>query len=198
MFLFSALYLLLRCLIVPRMTLAAEILALRQQLTVYHRTVKRPQLRSRDRLFWVALSHLWKDWREVLVIVKPDTVIKWHRQGFQLYWRRKSRAHPVGRPQIDREIRDLIRRISQENPLWGVPRIQAELHLLGYDVAESTIAKYRVKSTRPPSQTWRSFLDNHIRQIAPSTSSPCRRRPSAPCSVLWSFCMTGAQSSTST
>ena len=166
MFLFSALYLLLRCLIVPRMTLAAEILALRQQLTVYHRTVKRPQLRSRDRLFWVALSHLWKDWREVLVIVKPDTVIKWHRQGFQLYWRWKSRAHPVGRPQIDREIRDLIQRISQENPLWGVPRIQAELHLLGYDVAESTIAKYRVKSTRPPSQTWRSFLDNHIRQIA--------------------------------
>ena len=76
MFLFSALYLFLRCLIVPRMTLAAEILALRQQLIVYHRTVKRPQLRSRDRLFWVALSHLWKDWREVLVIVKPDTVIK--------------------------------------------------------------------------------------------------------------------------
>lgn len=166
MVIFETFYLLVRSLILGRMAVAAEILALRQQLAVYHRTVHRPQLRRRDRFFWVVLSRLWKDWREVLIIVKPDTVIKWHRHGFQLYWRWKSRAHPVGRPQIDQEIRDLIRRISQENPLWGVPRIQAELHLLGYDVAESTIAKYRVKSTKPPSQTWRSFLDNHIGQIA--------------------------------
>ena len=162
---FQTCYLLIRCLIVSRMTLTAEIIALRQQLAVYHRTVHRPQLRSRDRFFWIMLSRLWKDWRSVLVIVQPETVIKWHRQGFQLYWRWKSKARQCGRPKIAQEIRDLIRRMSLENPTWGVPRIQAELHLLGYSVAESTVAKYRVRSTKPPSQTWRSFLDNHIGQI---------------------------------
>ena len=166
MFISSSLFLLLRCLILPRLALAAEILALRQQLTVLNRTVKRPPLRSRDRLFWVVLSKLWSGWREVLVIVKPETVVKWHRQGFQLYWRWKSRVRCVGRPQIDKEIRDLIRKISRENPLWGTPRIQAELHLLGYDVAESTVAKYRARGHKPPSQTWKSFLKNHVGQIA--------------------------------
>ena len=112
------------------------------------------------------LSKLWKDWREVLVIVKPDTVVKWHRQGFKLYWKWKSRARGVGRPQIDQEIRELIKRMSRENPLWGVPRIQSELRLLGYDLAESTVAKYRVRSNKPPSQTWRTFLENHLGQIA--------------------------------
>jgi len=111
------------------------------------------------------LSKFWKDWRQVLIIVKPETVVKWHKQGFQLYWRWKSRVRRVGRPKIDREIRELIRRMSRENPLWGVPRIQAELHLLGFDLAESTIAKYRVKSNKPPSQTWKSFLNNHAGQI---------------------------------
>jgi len=84
------------------------------------------------------------------VIVKPETVIKWHRQGFKCYWRWKSRAGHVGRPKIDQEIRDLIRKMSRENPMWGVPRIQAELQLLGYEVAESTVAKYRVRSRKPP------------------------------------------------
>ena len=166
MFIFSSLFLLLRCLILPRLALAAEILALRQQLTVLNRTVKRPPLRSRDRLFWVVLSKLWSGWREVLVIVKPETVVKWHRQGYQLYWRWKSRARRLGRPQLDKEICDLIRKLSSENPLWGTPRIQAELHLLGYSVAESTVAKYRVRSTKPPSQTWKNFLKNHVGQIA--------------------------------
>jgi len=90
------------------------------------------------------LSQLWKNWWEVLIIVKPETVIKWHRQGFRLYWRWKSKA-PVGRPKIDKEIRELIGKMSRENPLWGVPRLQAELHLLGYDLAESTVAKYRAR-----------------------------------------------------
>src|SRR5215813_1129529 len=164
--LFSAFFLLIRCLIMPRVALATEILALRQQLIVLNRSVKRPQLRDRDRFFWAMLSKLWKDWREVLVIVKPDTVVKWHRQGFKLYWKWKSRARGVGRPKIDQEIRELIRKMSRENPLWGVPRIQAELHLLGFDVEESTVAKYRVKSKKPPSQTWKSFLRNHVGQIA--------------------------------
>ena len=112
------------------------------------------------------LARLWKNWREVLVIVQPETVISWHGQGFRLYWRWKSKARQCGRSQIDKEMRDLIRSMSEENPLWGAPRIQAELHLLGYDVAESTVAKYHVTSTKPPSQTWRTFLDNHIGQIA--------------------------------
>jgi putative transposase len=97
--------------------------------------------------------------------VKPETVVKWHKQGFRLYWRWKSKV-PIGRPQIDREIRELIRRMSHENPLWGVPRIQAELRLLGFEVAERTVAKYRVRSKKPPSQTWKTFLANHANQIA--------------------------------
>jgi putative transposase len=161
----SALYQLLRALLKPRLSLVIENLALRQQLVILRRNTSRPGLRDRDRLFWVVLSNLWRDWRSVLVIVKPETVIKWHRQVFKCYWRWKSRAGPVGRPRIDQEIRDLIRRISRENPTWGVPRIQAELNLLGYKVAESTVAKYRVRVRKPPSQTWKSFLRNHANEI---------------------------------
>jgi putative transposase len=161
----SVLYQLLRTLLQPRLSLVAENLALRQQLVILRRNTSRPALCNRDRLFWVVLSHLWRDWRSILVIVKPETVIKWHRQGFKCYWRWKSRAGRVGRPRIDREIRYLIRLMSHENPTWGVPRIQAELHLLGYKVAESTVAKYRVRIRKPPSQTWKSFLRNHAKEI---------------------------------
>jgi putative transposase len=166
MFVFSALYQLLRSLLVPRLVLVTENLALRQQLVVLRRSANRPRLRHRDRLFWIALSQLWQNWRSILVIVKPETVIKWHRQGFKYYWRWKSRSGHVGRPKIDQEIRVLIRRMSGENPTWGAPRIQAELHLLGYEVADSTVAKYRVRNHKPPSQTWKSFLRNHAGQIA--------------------------------
>src|SRR5215813_2094562 len=156
MVLVSALFLLIRSLIVHRTTLAAENLALRQQLAILNRKIHRPQLRRRDRFFWVILSRLWKNWREVLIIVKPDTVIRWHRQGFKLYWRWKSKA-PIGRPKIDKEIRELIKRMSLENPLWGTPRIQSELRLLGFDLAESSAAKYRVRGGRSPSQTWKTL-----------------------------------------
>jgi len=166
MFVLSALYQLFRGLLVPRLVLVAENLALRQQLLVLHRSSNRPRLRHRDRLFWIALSQLWRDWRSILVIVKPETVIKWHRQGFKCYWRWKSRSARVGRPKINQEVRVLIRRMWRENPTWGVPRIQAELHLLGYEIAESTVAKYRLRSRQPPSQTWQSFLRNHAGQIA--------------------------------
>jgi putative transposase len=166
MFIFSALLLFVRCLIVPRMVLAAEILALRQQLAVTNRSLKRPRLRWRDRFFWVILSRLWTGWRDVVIIVKPETVIRWHRQGFLFYWKWKSKARHVGRPKIDQEIRELIKKMLRDNPLWGTPRIQAELRLLGYDLAESTVAKYRVKGKKPPSQTWKSFLRNHVGQIA--------------------------------
>src|SRR5215470_5170416 len=149
----SALFWLIWSLILPRTALAAENLALHQQLAVLNRKNHRPQLHRRDRFFWVILSRLWKNWRGVLIIVKPETVIKWRRQGFKLYWRWKSKA-PVGRPKIDKEIRELIGKMSRENPLWGVPRIQAELSLLGFEVAQLTVAKYRIKTPKPSSQTW--------------------------------------------
>jgi len=101
-----------------------------------------------------------------LIIVKPETVIKWNRQGFKLYWRWKSQTNKVGRPRIPKEIRDLIRQMSWENPTWGTPRIQSELKLLGYELADSTVARYMVKHHKPPSQTWRTFLKNHVKQIA--------------------------------
>ena len=151
---------LLRCAV-----LAAEILAIRHQLGVLQRSVKRPRLRQRDRILWVWLSQLWAGWRSSLIIVKPETVIRWHRDGFRLYWRWKSRKKP-GRPKIDAKIRSLIRRMSRENATWGSPRIQSELALLGYTVDQSTVAKYMCRHRKPPSQTWRTFLENHIRDIA--------------------------------
>ena len=124
---------LLGVLIRSRASLAAENLALRQQLAVLRLSVKRPKIRRRDRLFWTWVSRLWPDWRSVLVTVKPETVIRWHRQGFRLYWRWKSKTKN-GRPKVDVEIRQLIRRMSRENPTWGAPRIRSELRLLGHDL----------------------------------------------------------------
>ena len=155
----------LRVLFASRAGLAAENLALRQQLVVLQRSVRRPRLRRRDRVFWVWLSRLWARWRSCLVIVKPETVIRWHRQGFKLVWRWKSRKTRPGRPRVEAEIRRLIRRMSRENPTWGAPRIQSELRLLGHTVAESTVARYMDRSSKPPSQTWRTFLSNHADQI---------------------------------
>jgi putative transposase len=162
----KAVVLFLRALLVTKACMAFENLALRQQLAVQAQSVKRPKLRVRDRFFWVCLSQLWPNWRDALIIVQPETVIKWHRMGFRLYWRWKSKADKVGRPSIEHEIRTLIRRMSRENPIWGAPRILSELGLLGYDVAESTVAKYMVRQPKPPSQTWRTFLDNHASDIA--------------------------------
>jgi hypothetical protein len=156
----------LRAMLVPKVHLAVENLALRQQLAVCRQSIKRPKLRPLDRVFWVWLARLWPNWRSALAIVQPDTVVKWHRKGFKLYWRWKSNAGKPGRPPIEREIRDLIRRMSRENPTWGAPRILSELLLLGYNVAEPTVAKYMVLTRKPPSQTWRTFLDNHAPDIA--------------------------------
>jgi transposase InsO family protein len=155
----------LRLLLLPRSQLVLENLALRQQLAVLRRSIRRPRLRPCDRVFWVWLSRCWAGWKDALAIVTPATVVGWHRQGFCLYWRWKSRGRP-GRPRIGPEVRRLIRRMSRENPLWGAPRIQAELRLLGHDVAASTVAKYTVRRTRPPSPTWCSFLANHAACLA--------------------------------
>ena len=124
-----------------RSRLTLENLALRQQIAVLRRCVKRPKLRPLDRVFWVILSRFWREWRSSLAIVKPETVIRWHRKGFRLFWRWKSRTNARGRPIISPEIVSLIRRMSQANYTWGAPRIQSELRLHGFDVAESTVAK---------------------------------------------------------
>lgn len=149
-----------------REDLVVENLALRQQLAVFTRTGKKPKLKIQDRFFWVWLSKVWKDWPSVFLIVKPNTIIKWHRMGFRFYWRWKSRKSSPGRPKIAKEIIDLIRRMSRENITWGVPKIIAELKLLGYNIAESTVTKYMIRHTKPPSQTWRTFLKNHMHNTA--------------------------------
>jgi len=159
----NAVFVLFRAFTVDQAALAAENLALRQQLVVLHQSAKRPRLRQSDRVFWIWLSRLWKEWRSALIIVRPETVVRWHRQGLRLYWRWKSRTSKVGRPRIDAEVRELIRRMSRENPTWDAPRIQSELYLLGHTVSKSTVEKYMVRSRKPPSQTWRTFLDNHVR-----------------------------------
>jgi transposase InsO family protein len=156
----------LRAWFLERAELAAENLAYRQQLATYKYQRKRPRLRAFDRVFWVWLSRLWSDWCSALVIVQPATVVGWHRQGFRLYWRWKSRGRKQGRPRVDRQVQALIRRISRENSLWGAPRIQSELRLLGYDLAESTVALYIDRRRKPPSPTWRSFLANHLPNLA--------------------------------
>ena len=155
----------LRALFASRAQLAAENVMLRQQLIVLRRSIPRPKLRRTDRVLLCWLSRLWSGWKSALLIVQPDTVVRWHRQGFRLYWRWKSRKKP-GRPKVDRAIRDLIRRMCRANPTWGVPRILSELLLLGHAVAESTVAKYMIRQPKPPSQNWRTFLANHVGQIA--------------------------------
>jgi len=155
---------LVRLLLADRAEIVAENLALRQQLAVALRRSPRPKLCSRDRAFWVLLSNLWTDWRSTLVVVKPDTVVRWHRHGFRLYWRWKSRRRD-GRPGVPRDVRDLIRRMAQANPLWGAPRIHGELLKLGIDIKQTSVAKYMPRRRRPPSPTWRSFLNNHVPQI---------------------------------
>ena len=145
--------------------LIAENLALRHQISILQRSAKRPKLRPLDRLFWVWLSCLWPNWHSALKIFQPDTVTKWHKQGFRLYWRWRSKPRKGGRPPIDQEIRGWIRRMSHDNPSWGAPRILSELLLLGYTVSEATVAKYMPKTRQPPSQTWRTFLANRVPDI---------------------------------
>src|SRR5713226_6541853 len=148
-----------------RATLHLENLALRHQLGVLRRSVKRPKLTSADRLLWAWLYRVWNDWRSSLVIVKPETVIAWHRKGFRLFWTWKVRHGQPGRPAVPKDVRELIRRMSRENPLWGAPRIHGELLKLGIDVGETSVGKYMVRGRKPPSQTWRTFLKNHVKTL---------------------------------
>jgi hypothetical protein len=111
------------------------------------------------------LSRAWADWRSALIIVKPETVIAWHRKGFRLFWTWKVRHGQTGRPAVSQEVRDLIRTMSRANQLWGAPRIHGELLKLGIDIGETSVSKYMVRQRKSPSQTWRTFLDNHLQQL---------------------------------
>ena len=146
---------------------ALEVLALRQQVAVLKRKRPRPCLGRLDRLFWIALRQLWSRWADVLVIVKPETVVGWHRAGFRLYWRWRSRPRG-GRPKITPEIRALIHRMAEENEGWGAPKIHGELLKLGFVVSERTVARYlrRVHRRGDPGQRWLAFLQNHREVIA--------------------------------
>src|SRR5260370_24969406 len=145
-----------------RAALELEIIALRHQLGVLQRSVKRPKLNRFDRCLWAWLCGAWDEWRSALCIVKPETVIAWHRKGFRLFWTWKVRRGQRGRPPVSKEIRKLIRRMSGENPLWSAPRIHGELLKLGIDIGETSVSKYLVRRRNPPSQTWRPFLENHL------------------------------------
>ena len=165
--LFVALLAALRATIRSRLELAAEILALRHQLAVLQRTApRRPRLRRIDRLLWMLLSSVWPNWRQAVQIVTPATVVRWHRRAFAAYWRWNSRPRRIGRPALASDLRTLIRQMREANPLWGAPRIHGELQKLGIDVSQATVAKYLGRRRGPPSQSWRTFLTNHVSQLA--------------------------------
>jgi putative transposase len=170
----------LRFLVRSRVLLHLEIIALRHQLAVVHRSRhSRLRLTSADRLLWAWLAHTWRGWRTAVHIVTPETVVTWHRRGFRLFWTWKSRLR-TGRPGVPPDVRALIRELSTANLLWGSPRIHGELLKLGIAVSQSTVAKYLRRHPRPPSQTWRTFLTNHASQImaadffvVPTVTSGC-------------------------
>src|SRR5215469_6418600 len=148
-----------------RTALQLEILALRHQLGVLQRSVKRPKLIPADRWLWACLCAVWSDWQSSVFIVRAGTVIGWHRKGFRLFWAWKVRHGKPGRPAVPKEVRALIRTMSRENPLWGAPRIHGELLKLGIEIGETSVGKYMVRGRKPPSQTWRTFLENHLKTM---------------------------------
>src|ERR1035441_8078797 len=152
-----------------RRYLLLENLVLRQQLSVLKRKRSRPRINLFDKFFWVLARRLWSGWKQALIIVTPDTVIRWHRAGFALYWRVISRSRRVfGRKRISKEVRDLIFRMVVENPTWGAPRIHGELLMLGFDISERTISRWMRRAPRnpEPAKRWLVFLRNHREAIA--------------------------------
>jgi putative transposase len=152
-----------------RRSLWLENLVLRQQLAVLKRKHPRPRLIGFDKLFWVLARKYWPRWKQALIVVSPETVVRWHREGFRLYWAWLSR-HPIcfGRKRISKELRELIFRMVAENPTWGAPRIHGELQMLGFDVSERTVSRWVQRAPRNPEQNarWKAFLRNHREIIA--------------------------------
>ena len=145
--------------------LALENLALRQQLALLRHQSKRPRFGRLDRLLWMWLSTKWAGWRDALHIVRPETVIRWHRQGFRALWTWKARHGRTGRPSVSSELAALVRTMALANPLWGVPRIHGELLKLGLEISQRTVARLMPRRPKPPSQTWRTFLENHLADL---------------------------------
>ncbi len=157
------------CLFRSRRGLLLENLVLRQQLAALKRRHPRPRLVAFDKLFWVLARRFWSGWEQALIIVSPETVVRWHRLGFALYWRALSRARrAIGRKRLSKEVRDLIFRMVAENPTWGAPRIHGELLMLGFDVSERTISRWMRRAPRDPepAKRWLAFLRNHREAIA--------------------------------
>lgn len=149
-----------------RRHLLLENAALRHQLLVLNRKSRRPRFHSVDRVLWVWLSEVWSRWTQAIRVVQPETVVRWHRQGFRLFWRWKSRGGEAGRKSLAPETIQLIRQMSRANPLWGAPRIHGELLKLGIRVAQRTVGKYMVpRPRRSAGQTWTTFLRNHLGQM---------------------------------
>ena len=161
-----------------------ELIALRHQVAVYKQTISRPKLQPLDRWLWVWLSRLWPGWQHALAFVQPRTVIAWQKKRFRDYWRRRSQSGKPGRPAITKEARELIRDMWRSNPTWGSPRIVGELRKLGINVAKSTVERYRPKWRKPPSPTWKAFLNNHVADIVACDFFPV---PTATFRVLFVF-----------
>ena len=159
---FLSLFAAVRVFFLTRTDIAVEVVALRQQVAVLKRKRPRPPLSPLDRLFWTVLRATWSRWRDALVIVKPETVVGWHRAGFRLYWCWKSRKRG-GRPKITTELRSLIRRLARENTDWGAPKIHGELQKLGFVLSERTVARYlsRIQRRGDAAKKWSAFLHNH-------------------------------------
>src|ERR1700680_1345191 len=152
-----------------RRSLLLENLALRQQLVALKRRHPRPSLGLFDKLFWVIARRVWSAWKQSLIIVMPETIVRWHRTGFCIHWRLISRVRrQVGRRPTPKEVRELIFRMVAENPTWGAPRIHGELRMLGFDVSERTISRWMRRAPRDPrpAKRWRAFLENHREAIA--------------------------------
>ena len=145
--------------------LALENLALRPQVVLLRRYSMRPRFGRLDRGFWMWLSKRWSGWREALHVVRPKTVIRWHRQGFRAFCTWRSRRGRKGRPSVSSELAILIRNMALANPLWGAPRIHGELLKLGFDISQRTVARLMPRRPRPLSQTWRTFLQNHLAEL---------------------------------
>ena len=148
-----------------RQALILETLALRQQIAILRQSMNRAKVSPVDRLFWVMFSKYVVDWRAILRTLRADTVVRWHREGFRRYWRWKSRARRRGRLRIDPGLRNLIREMQSDNVGWGAPRIHGKLIKLGIEISQATVSKYMVHPRKPPSQTWRTFLANHAKDI---------------------------------